>query len=107
MGKNVVSQNWLSLRRYGKLFRDLSLEEQEEILFDMEDEMLAGKNETRFTDRGLFDNRKPKAAAGKERYQEGKSGSMRDKGATIRSSKPHVHDEKGRHIPTEGGERKG
>lgn len=37
---NVFSQNWLALCRYGKLFRDLSLEEQEEILFDMEQEKI-------------------------------------------------------------------
>lgn len=107
MKKNVVSQNWLALRRYGKLFRDLLPDEQREILFDMEQEMLEGKNKVTFTDRGIFKGQNPKSVAGNERYQEGKSGSMRDKGATIRSSKPHVHDEEGLHIPIEGGERKG
>jgi hypothetical protein len=107
MRKNVVSQNWLALRRYGKLFRDLSLEEQEEILFDMEHEMIEGRNKVQFTDKGIFKDSNPKSVAGKERYQEGKSGSMRAPGATIRFSNPHVHDRKGRHIPTEGGERKG
>ena len=107
MKTNAFSQNWLALRRYGKLFRDLPLEEQREILFDMEDEMIDGNNEVRFTDRSLFKDQNPKSVAGNERYQEGKSGSMRASGATIRKSKPHVHDEKGSHIPIEGGERKG
>lgn len=107
MQKNVVNQNWLALRRYEKLFRDLTLEQREEILFDMEHEMIEGENAAKFTDRGIFRSDKPKAAAGKERYQEGSGGSMRNPGATIRSSKPHVHDKQGRHIPVEGGERKG
>ena len=107
MKTNPLSQNWIALRRFGKLFRDLSLEEQEEILFDMEHEMIEGKNKVRFTDRGIFKGQNPKSVAGNERYQEGKSGSMRDSGATIRKSKPHVHDEKGLHVPIEGEERKG
>lgn len=107
MKTNVFSQNWLALRRYGKLFRDLSSEEQAEILFDMEQEMLEGKNEVTFTDRGKFKGQNPKSVAGNEHYQDGKSGSMRDPGATIRRSKPHVHDDEGRHIPVESGERKG
>lgn len=107
MKTNVYSQNWLALRRYGKLFRDLSPEEQGEVLFDMEQEMIEGKNQLRFTDRGEFKGQNPKSVAGNEWYQEGKSGSMRNPGATIRKSKPHVHDEKGSHIPIEGGERKG
>lgn len=65
MKTNVYSQNWLALRRYGKLFRDLLPEEQEEILFDMEQEMIEGKNKVRFTETKMVSISQSKA--GKEK----------------------------------------
>lgn len=65
MKTNVYSQNWLALRRYGKLFRDLLPEEQGEILFDMEQEMIEGKNKVRFTETKMVSISQSKA--GKEK----------------------------------------
>lgn len=107
MSKKAISQNQLALQRFGKLFNDLTPREQEEILADMELETLAGRRETVFTDRSRLFYMHPRARAGREEYAEGKSGSLRDRGATRRRAVPHDHDEKGRHIPLEGGERKG
>ena len=104
--KRSVSQNLIALRRYGKLFRNLDPETQQEILFDMGHDMLEGGRDTVVTDNSVLNYLHPRARAGIETYGEGEGG-KKQPGVTIRRSPPHDHTRDGGHIPLEGGENKG
>ncbi len=96
-----ISQNTLALKRHGNLFKNLTLDQQAEILFDIESDMLEGNRETVVTDRDLAYHLHPKARSGEESYGEGEQG-KRSKGITRRKSPPHDHTDEGGHIPLEG-----
>lgn len=106
ISKRSVSQNLIALRRYGQLFKSLDPEKQQEILFDMEQDMLVGRRETVLTDRSMLRYQHPRARAGDENFGEGEGG-KKQKGVTLRKSPRYDHLEDGGHVQIEGGERKG
>ena len=103
--RTKISHDRLALERHGKLFRLLPPDLQQEILFDIEHEMLEGRNNVVITDRSLIQGSSINAVSGGEFYTEGETGSKGQIGsATKRRSKRHGHNPEGIHLPIEGGQ---